>query len=72
MEKRVTKVMRPDELKIEVLGKRPAHSGGLLVRPSSKKDAQILEKEVKGRIMYNARFSDSETLGSLSSMFRMT
>lgn len=37
----------PDELKIEVLRKRPTHSGGRLLRLSSKKDVEILEKAVK-------------------------
>lgn len=47
VEKRVTKAIRSNELKIEVLGKRPTHSGGLLVRLNSKKNAEILEKAVK-------------------------
>lgn len=50
VEKIVTKALRPDELKIEVFGKRRTHLGGLLVRLNSKKNAEILEKAVRRRM----------------------
>lgn len=46
MEKRVTGPINPAELRVEVTGKRPLCSGGLLVRLSDKKDAEILERAI--------------------------
>lgn len=47
LDKRVTKEIDPKALKVDVSGKKPMSSGGLLVRLSSKQDVETLEKAIR-------------------------